>query len=136
MFSILPCKDADKLSAYPMGTTLLIYKEDGKERGHIAYIRNKSAFELLSMDTGEDYDEKNQVTKEMFLHADALIRSVGAIALGEGILTLCSKRADLAPVFEKFGFFLHGDYYTLYLSKLFAKGCSGCSGCSGANNKK
>ncbi len=130
MFSILPCKDPDKLKLYPEGTTLLIYKEDGKERGHIAYIRNKSAIEILSMDTGEQYDEQGKVGKEMFLHADALIRSVGAIALGEGILTLCSKQESLASLFEKFGFFLHNGYYTLYLSKLFSKGCSGCSGCS------
>ncbi len=130
MFSILPCKDSDKLSLYPEGTTLLIYKEDGKERGHVAYIRNKSAFEILSMDTGESFEEDGKVGKEMFLHADALIRSVGAIALGEGLLTLCSRQESLTPLFEKFGFFLHNGYYTLYLSKLFSKGCSGCSGCS------
>lgn len=130
MFSILPCKDAEKLSAYPEGTTLLIYKEDGNERGHIAYIRNKSAIEILSMDTGESFTDEGKVSKEMFLHADALIRSVGAIALGEGLLTLCSKAEHLEPLFEKFGFFLHNGYYTLYLSKLFAKGCSGCEGCN------
>ncbi len=129
MFSILPCKEQSKLSRYPEGATLLIYKEDGTERGHVAYIRNKSAIELLSLDTGEEYTEKGEVTKEMFLHADALIRSVGAIALGEGLLTLCSREESLAPLFEKFGFFMHNGYYTLYLSKLFAKGCSGCSGC-------
>lgn len=133
MFSILPCKDADKLSAYPEGATLLIYRDNDVERGHIAYIRNKSAIEILSMDTGEKYEDNLTVGKEMFLHADALIRSVGAIALGEGLLTLCSKDASLAPIFEKFGFFLHNGYYTLYLSKLFAKGCSGCSGCNVAN---
>lgn len=131
MFSILPCKDADKLGAYPEGATLLIYKEDGKQRGHIAFIRNKSAIEILSLDTGEKFAPDGSVTKEMFLHADALIRSIGAIALGEGILTLCSKQESLAPLFEKFGFFLHNGYFTLYLSKLFAKGCSGCNGCSG-----
>ncbi len=131
MFSILPCKDSDKLTAFPEGTTLLIYKEDGNERGHIAYIRNGSAIEILSMDTGEKYEEDGTVGKDMFLHADALIRSVGAIALGEGLLTLCSKQESLAPLLEKFGAFLHNGYYTLYLSKLFSKGCSGCSGCSG-----
>ncbi len=131
MFSILPCKDADKLKLYPEGVTLLIYKEDGKERGHIAYIRNKSAIEILSMDTGEKYEADGTVGKEMFLHADALIRSVGAIALGEGVLTLCSRQEALAPLLQKFGAFHHNGYYTLYLSKLFSKGCSGCSGCSG-----
>ena len=130
MFTILPCKDAQKLSAYPEGVTLLIYKDNDVERGHIAYIRNKSAFEILSMETGEEYEADLTVGKEMFLHADALIRSVGAIALGEGILTLCSRQRSLAPIFEKFGFFLHNGYYTLYLSKLFSKGCSGCSGCN------
>ncbi len=133
MFSILPCKDSDKLGAYPEGATLLIYKDNDVERGHIAYIRNKSAIEILSMDTGEEYEDNLTVGKEMFLHADALIRSVGAIALGEGLLTLCSRQAGLAPVFEKFGFFMHNGYYTLYLSKLFAKGCSGCSGCNVGN---
>lgn len=132
MFSILPCSDPEKLGAYPEGTTLLIYKDNGIERGHIAYRRNKSAFELLSFDTGEDFEPDGTVGKEMFLHADALIRSVGAIALGEGILTMCTKREDYLPLLEKFGFFRHNDYYILYLSKLFAKGCSGCSGCSGA----
>jgi len=130
MFSILPCKDEDKLSLYPQGTTLLIYKENGAERGHIAYIRNKSAFEILSMDTGVAPDADGSVSKEMFLHADALIRSVGAIALGEGLLTLCTKIESFAPLWEKFGFFKHNEYYTLYLSKLFAKGCSGCDGCN------
>lgn len=133
MFSILPCKDAQKLSAYPEGTTLLIYRDNEVERGHIAYIRNKSAFEILSMETGEEYEADLTVGKEMFLHADALIRSVGAIALGEGLLTLCSRQGSLAPIFEKFGFFLHNGYYTLYLSKLFSKGCSGCSGCNVGN---
>lgn len=131
MFSILPCKDADKLSVYPQGTTLLIYRDNDVERGHIAYIRNKSAIEILSMETGEKYEDNMTVGKEMLLHADALIRSVGAIALSEGLLTLCSREESLAPIFEKFGFFIHNGYYTLYLSKLFAKGCSGCSGCSG-----
>lgn len=130
MFTILPCKDESKLSAYPEGTTLLIYKEDGKERGHIAYCRNKSAFEILSLDTGVELSSDLTVSEEMFLHADALIRSVGAIALGEGLLTLCSKDSALAPLWDKFGFFVHGEYYTLYLSKLFSKGCSGCSGCN------
>ncbi len=133
MFSILPCKDAQKLSAYPEGTTLLIYRDNEVERGHIAYIRNKSAFEILSMETGEEYEADLTVGKEMYLHADALIRSVGAIALGEGLLTLCSRQGSLAPIFEKFGFFLHNGYYTLYLSKLFSKGCSGCSGCNVGN---
>lgn len=133
MFSILPCKDADKLSAYPEGATLLIYKDNDVERGHIAYIRNKSAIEILSMETGEEYEDNLTVGKEMFLHADALIRSVGAIALTEGLLTLCSRKGSLAPIFEKFGFFLHNGYYTLYLSKLFAKGCSGCNGCNVGN---
>lgn len=133
MFSILPCKDADKLVGYPDGTTLLIYKENDVERGHVAYIRNKSAIEILSMDTGEEYDDGMTVGKDMFLHADALIRSVGAIALGQGLLTLCSREQSLAPIFEKFGFFMHDGYYTLYLSKLFAKGCSGCTGCLGSN---
>jgi len=131
MFSILPCKDESKLSVYPEGTTLLIYKEDGKERGHIAYCRNKSALEILSLNTGVELSADGTVSKEMFLHADALIRSVGAIALGEGVLTLCTKDESLAPLWEKFGFFMHNEYYTLYLSKLFAKGCSGCDGCSG-----
>ena len=130
MFSILPCKDESKLNTYPVGTTLLIYREDGKERGHIAYCRNKSAFEILSLDTGVELSSDMSVSKEMFLHADALIRSVGAIALGEGLLTLCSKDSTLAPLWDKFGFFVHGEYYTLYLSKLFAKGCSGCDGCN------
>lgn len=130
MFSILPCKDADKLKLYPEGATLLIYTEDLAERGHIAYIRNRSALEILSMDTGEEYEADGTVGKEMFLHADALIRSVGAIALGEGVLTLCSKQEELAPLLQKFGAFLHNGYQTLYLSKLFSKGCSGCSGCS------
>ena len=130
MFTILPSKDEKLLSAYPQGTTLLLYKENGTERGHIAYCRNKSAFEILSLETGEEYMEDGSVSKEMFLHADALIRSVGAVALGEGLLTLCSREKKLAPLFEKFGFFLHNEYYTLYLSKLFAKGCSGCEGCN------
>ena len=133
MFSILPCKDAQKLSDYPEGTTLLIYRDNEVERGHIAYIRNKSAFEILSMDTGEEYEADLTVGKEMYLHADALIRSVGAIALGEGLLTLCSRQGSLAPIFEKFGFFQNNGYYTLYLSKLFSKGCSGCSGCNVGN---
>ena len=130
MFTILPCKDEEVLRDYPQGTTLLIYKENGKERGHIAYCRNKSAFEILSLETGEAFSEDGSVSKEMFLHADALIRSVGAVALGEGVLTLCSRCENLKPLFEKFGFFLHNEYYVLYISKLFAKGCSGCSGCN------
>ncbi|MBE6737939.1 MAG: hypothetical protein E7566_04735 [Ruminococcaceae bacterium] len=131
MFSILPCKDEAKLKAYPQGTTLLIYKEDGKERGHIAYVRNKSAFEILSMDTGVKLSGDGSVSNEMFLHADALIRSIGAIALGEGSLTLCTKDDSLESLWKKFGFFKHNEYYTLYLSRLFAKGCSGCEGCNG-----
>lgn len=130
MFTILPCKDKEKLSIYPEGTTLLIYRDNDVDRGHIAYIRNKSAFEILSLDTGVAISEDGSVSKEMFLHADALIRSVGAIALGEGLLTLCAKAEELAPLWEKFGFFRHNEYYTLYLSKLFTKGCSGCNGCN------
>ena len=130
MFTILPCKDEEMLALYPEGTTLLLYKDNGKQRGHIAYCRNKSAFEILSLDTGEQLLHDGTVSDEMFLHADALIRSVGAVALGEGVLTLCSKDESLKPLFEKFGFFLHNEYYTLYLSKLFSKGCSGCSGCN------
>lgn len=130
MFTILPCKDEELLSVYPEGTTLLLYKDNGTQRGHIAYCRNKSAFEILSLETGEEFMPDGSVSKEMFLHADALIRSVGAVALGEGVLTLCSKDESLKALFEKFGFFLHNGYYILYLSKLFSKGCSGCSGCN------
>lgn len=130
MYSILPCSDKDKLSAYPEGATLLIYTENNKERGYIAYIQNKSALEILTMETGESFTQNGEVSDEMFIHADALIRAVGSIALGKGLLTICSKNNDLAPVFEKFEFFRHGEYFTLYLNKLFAKGCSGCSGCN------
>ena len=56
MFSILPCKDADKLSGFPEGTTLLIYKDGDVQRGHIAYRRYMSALEILSVDTGVDYE--------------------------------------------------------------------------------
>ncbi len=132
MFSILPCSDESKLKAFPEGTTLLIYKDNEIERGHIAYCRNRSALEILSMETGAEDSSEGEVSEELFIHADALIRSVGAIALSEGVLTLCTKREDYLPLLEKFGFFRHGDYYILYLSKLFAKGCSGCKGCSGA----
>ncbi len=130
MFSILPCSDEHRLKDFPENATLLIYKDNDIERGHIAYCKNQSAFEILSMETGVEPSPDGSVSDELFIHADALIRSVGAIALGEGILTLCTKREDYLPLLEKFGFFIHGDYYILYLSKLFSKGCSGCKGCS------
>lgn len=130
MFSILPCQDGDRLSAYPEGTTLLIYKEGGTERGHIAYRRYMSALEILSLETGESLSEDGSVSKEMFLHADALIRAVASIALNEGLLTLCSRNKTLSPLFDKFGFFLCGEFYTLYISKLFSAGFSGCDGCN------
>lgn len=130
MFSILPCKEAQRLAGFPEGTTLLIYKDGGKERGHIAYRRYMSALELLSVDTGVDYEADGSVGKEMFLHADALIRSVASIALNEGLLTLCSKQNSLRPLLEKFGFFKNGEFYTLYISKLLSAGFSGCDGCN------
>lgn len=134
MFSILPCKDADKLSNFPEGTTLLIYKDGECERGHIAYRRYMSALEILSLDTGVPFEDDGTVGKEMFLHADALIRSVASIALSEGLLTICSRNEALSPVFEKFGFFRNGDFYTLYVSKLFSAGFSGCDGCNCCNH--
>ncbi len=136
MFSILPCKDADKLSVYPEGTTLLIYKENDNIRGHIAYRRYMSALEILSLDTGVESTAEAAVSKEMLLHADALIRAVASIALGEGLLTLCTKDESLKPLFEKFGFFKNGEFYTLYISKLFSKGFSGCEGCNCCADKK
>ena len=111
MFSILPCKDADKLSVYPEGTTLLIYKENDNIRGHIAYRRYMSALEILSLDTGVESTAEAAVSKEMLLHADALIRAVASIALGEGLLTLCTKNESLKPLFEKFGFFKNGEFF-------------------------
>ena len=134
MFSILPCKDEDKLVAYPEGTTLLIYKDGEVERGHIAYRRYMSALEILSLDTGVSFEDDGTVGKEMFLHADALIRSVASIALSEGLLTICSRNEELAPLFERFGFFRNGCFYTLYVSKLFSAGFSGCDGCNCCNH--
>lgn len=136
MFSILPCKDADKLSCYPEGTTLLVYKDGDKVRGHVAYRKYMSALELLSLVTGVENEDKNEISKEMMLHADALIRAVASIALSEGLLTVCSKEESLKPLFEKFGFFKNGEFYTLYISKLFSKGFSGCEGCSCCSDKK
>lgn len=136
MFSILPCKDADKLSAYPEGTTLLIYKDGENVRGHIAYRKYMSALEILSLDTGVEFDGKSELSKELILHADALIRAVASIALSEGLLTVCSKEENLKPLFEKFGFFKNGGFYTLYISKLFSKGFSGCEGCNCCSDKK
>lgn len=130
MFSILPCKDADKLSCYPEGTTLLIYKDGENERGHVAYKRYMSALEILSLDTGVKREAESEISKEEVLHADALIRAVASIALSEGLLTVCSKEETLSPLFEKFGFFRNGEFYTLYISKLFSKGFSGCDGCN------
>ena len=135
MFSILPCNDKDKLSVYPEGTTLLIYKEGEHERGHIAYRRYTSALEIVSMETGVDFEEDGTVSKEMLLHADALIRAVASIALNEGLLTVCSKDNSLEALFEKFGFFKNGDFYTLYISKLFSHGFSGCDGCNCCKDK-
>ncbi|MBQ8001409.1 MAG: hypothetical protein IJ298_09495 [Ruminococcus sp.] len=130
MFSILPCKDENVLAGYPEGTTLLIYKDDENVRGHIAYRRYMSALEILSMETGVEPEADGSVSKEMLLHADALIRAVASIALTEGLLTVCSKDVSLEPLFEKFGFFKNGEFYTLYVSKLFSKGFSGCDGCN------
>ncbi len=133
MFSILPCSDPARVGEYPEGTTLLIYKDNGTERGHVAYYQNKSAIEIISMEVGEDISPDLPLSEAAFLHGDALVRSVGSIALGKGLLTLCTKLYDLSPLLDKLGFFRNGDYYILYLNKLFAKGCSGCSGCSGCN---
>lgn len=136
MFSILPCKDRDKLSKYPEGTTFLVYKENDTVRGHVAYRRYMSALEILSLDTGVEYDEQGVVSKEMFLHADALIRAVASIAMGEGLLTVCTRCEALTPLCEKFGFFKNGEFFTLYISKLFSKGFSGCEGCNCCADKK
>lgn len=130
MFSILPCKDKEKLSVYPEGTTLLIYKDGDKERGHIAYRRYMSALEILSLETGASFNDDGTVSKEMFLHADALIRAVASIALSEGLLTVCSKDETLKPLLEKFGFFRNGEFFTMYINKLFSAGFSGCDGCN------
>lgn len=130
MFSILPCKDKEVLAGYPEGTTLLIYKDGDKERGYIAYRRYMSALEILSMETGVEPEADGSVSKEMLLHADALIRAVASIALSEGLLTVCSRNNSLGALLEKFGFFKNGEFYTLYISKLFSKGFSGCEGCN------
>lgn len=124
MFSILPCKDESKLSSFPHGTTLLIYSENEQEKGHIAYAPNKSAVEIISMDLGvEDVN-----SHEAFLVADALIRSVGSIALNASIITLCTKLQGFEKIFADMGFFANGEYMTLYLNKLFSGMCKGCSG--------
>lgn len=130
MFSILPCKDADRLKSFPEGTTLLIYSEDGTERGHVAYRPYMSAIEILSMDIGESVDPDSPVSKDTLIHVDALVRAVGSIALGGGVLTLCTKLEEFAPMLTELGFFRNGEFLTLYLSKLFSKGCSGCNGCN------
>ena len=41
----------------------------------------------------------------------------------------------LEALFEKFGFFKNGDFYTLYISKLFSAGFSGCDGCNCCKDK-
>ena len=124
MFTILPCKDGKRLSYYPEGTTLLIYSENSQESGHIAYIPNKSAVEIISMELGVSDPE----SREAFLVADALIRSVGSIALNASVITLCTKLQGFDKIFSELGFFSHGDYLTLYLNKLFSGVCKGCSG--------
>ncbi len=125
MFSILPLKDKERLSVYPEGTTLLEYKEDGVVKGYIAYRQYKSAYELLALNVGEETDPESD---EAFLRADALVRSVGAIALGDGVLTLCTKDEALKPIYERLGFFKNGDFKSLYLNKLFGGVCKGCKG--------
>ncbi len=135
MFSILPSTEQEKLEKIPEGTTLLIYKDGENERGHIAYRRYMSALEILSLETGAEFNPDGTVSKEMFLHADALIRAVASIALNEGLLTVCSKDSSLEALFEKFGFFKNGEFYTLYISKLFSAGFSGCDGCNCCKDK-
>lgn len=122
MLSILPCKDKDRLSAYPKDATLLIYKEDGVECGHIAYRPYKSAMEILDVKVGE---VKGNTA---FLRADGLFRAVGSIALNEGIITLCTKDTSILPILEELGFFRNGEYYILYLNKFFGGVCKGCGG--------
>lgn len=124
MFSILPCKDEKVLSSYPEGTTLLIYSENSVEIGHIAYIPNKSAVEIISMALGVE----DSSSREAFLIADALVRSVGSIALNASVITLCTKLSGFDKVFSELGFFKHGDFQILYLNKLFSGVCKGCSG--------
>ncbi len=121
MLSILPCKDKERLLPFPEGTTLLIYKEEGREQGYIAYKPFKSAMEILAVNVGEDTDKK-------FLRADGLFRAVGSIALNEGILTLCTKDTSILPILTELGFFKNGEFYTLYLNKFFSGVCKGCSG--------
>ncbi len=122
MLSILPCKDTDRLSKYPEGTTLLIYKEGNEECGYIAYKPYKSAMEILDVKVGKG------VGKTQFLRADALFRAVGSVALNDGVLTLCTKDTSMVSVLEELGFFKNGEFYTLYLNKFFSGVCKGCSG--------
>ena len=125
MFSILPVKDEARLSVYPEGTTLLEYKENGDIKGYIAYRTYKSAYELLAVNAGEGTDPESE---EAFLRVDVLVRSVGAIALGEGLLTLCTKDDSFCTIYDRLGFFKNGEFRTLYLNKLFGGVCKGCSG--------
>ncbi len=122
MLSILPCKDKERLAAYPEGTTLLVYKEDGLECGYIAYKPYKSAMEILEVKVGKGKG------KTQFLRADALFRSVGSVALNEGIITLCTKDTSMLSVLEELGFFKNGEFYILYLNKFFGGVCKGCNG--------
>ncbi|MGN0452590.1 MAG: hypothetical protein ACI4GZ_02185 [Ruminococcus sp.] len=126
MLTILPCEDADRLSQYPENTTLLIYKEEGQERGHIAYRPYKSTIEILSL--GLTGSEGENTRDEKFLRADGLIRSLGAIALNSGVITLSTKDTTDLDILLDLGFFKNGDYYTIFLNKLFTGVCKGCCG--------
>lgn len=126
MFTILPCKDEKRLQKYQEGTTLLIFEENCIESGCVAYKKNGSAVEiteLLLCDTDQDNDK--------YLRADALVRSVGSIALNDGVITLCTRDMKYKDILLRLGFFEHGEYLLIYLNRLFSGVCSGCkdSGC-------
>lgn len=124
MLSILPCKDEKRLKSFPEDTTLLIYNDGTAECASIAYRHYMSSVEILSLEI-----ENTKSDRERFLIADGLVRSVGSIALNEGIITLCTKGNVEEKLLEQLGFFRNGEFYSLYLNKLFTGVCKGCKEC-------
>lgn len=123
MFKILPCKDEKRLKNYNEGTSLLIFEENSVEAGSVAYKENGSAVEITELLLCDEYQDGDK-----YLYVDALVRSVGSIALNKGVITLCTRDMKFRDMLLRLGFFEHGEYLIIYLNKLFCGTCSGCKG--------
>ncbi|MBQ4128910.1 MAG: hypothetical protein IJD68_03975 [Ruminococcus sp.] len=96
--------------------TVLMCKEDGVEKGYIAFVQNGYVLDIVGF---EVYYSEKELKGEAYIIAQTLIKSLGSYGLNHSCFYIQCSKKELFDMLLKFSFAQNDNYLTINLQQLF-----------------